>query len=87
MGSLLNDLLIMAGVEPSPGPVSCNKINLTVRTYNCNGLGENNKFQRVLTKSRSEVNNGGIVLLQETHIKNKVYVFISLFIGICKFLL
>jgi exonuclease III len=36
---------------------------------NCNGLGDTNKLRRLLTKARSEVNNGGVILLQETHIK------------------
>ena len=68
--------IILSGVETSPGPVSGvgaldKKTNLSVRTYNCNGLGELNKLRRVLTKARCEVNNGGIVLLQETQFKTK----------------
>ena len=68
--------IILSGVETSPGPGSGvgaldKKTNLSVRTYNWYGLGELNKFRRVLTKARCEVNNGGIVLFQETHIKDE----------------
>ena len=54
------------------GPVlgSVQKSNMSVRTYNCNGLGVIDKFRRILAKIRGETGSGGIVLLQETHIKN-----------------
>ena len=45
--------------------------NLSVRTYNCNGLGNIDKFRRVLVNVRREVDHGGVVLLQETHIKDE----------------
>ena len=61
----------MYGVEPNPGPGTCKKTNLAIRIYNCNGLVDTNKLRRVLAKSRNEVSNGGIVLLQETHIKDE----------------
>ena len=61
--------LIIGNIECNPGPTNQPvKSNLTLRTYNCNGLGDNLKLRRVLAKSRVEVNNCGIVLLQETHI-------------------
>jgi exonuclease III len=66
-------ILILGGIETNPGP-STNvmpKSNLTVRTYNCNGLGNINKFRRLLIKIRDEVKKGGIVLLQETHITDE----------------
>ena len=47
------------------------KTNFTVRSYNCNGLGNQNKLRRVLIKVREEVKNGGVVLLKETHIKDE----------------
>lgn len=63
-------LLLMQGVESNPGPGEAKdkKPNLTIRSYNCNGLGNLDKFRRVLIKVRDEVRKGGIVLLQETHI-------------------
>ena len=63
-------LLLMHGIEPNPGPEGdkSNKPNFTVRTYNCNGLGNIDKFRRVLIKAGKEVQKGGIILLQETHI-------------------
>jgi hypothetical protein len=42
--------------------------NFTLRTYNCNELGDINKFGSVFTKLRKKVQSGGIALLQETHI-------------------
>ena len=67
---------MLSGVETSPGPGSGvgaldKKTNLSVSTYNFNGLGEINKLRRVLMKARCEINNGGIVLFQDTHIKDK----------------
>ena len=44
------------GPDPDPGaPFIGNKPNLKVKTYNCNGLGNVNKFWRVLTKARDQV--------------------------------
>jgi exonuclease III len=73
---LIDDLLIRSGIEVNPGPQESKdrnkgKSDLKIRTYNCNGLGDINKFRRLLTKIRNEVRNGGIVLLQETHIKDE----------------
>ena len=45
-------------MESNPGP----KSNLSIKTYNCNGLENTDKSRRVLLK---------VVLLQETHIKNE----------------
>ena len=71
MSRLIKTLLTMQGIERNPGPQNKNKTNnLTIRTFNCNGLGDTDKMRRLLTKARSEVNNGGIVLLQESHIKD-----------------
>jgi hypothetical protein len=71
MRKLIDILLFMHGIEINPGPVSHNNTNnLTIRTFNCNGLGDTNKLRRLLTKARSEVNKGGVILLQETHIKD-----------------
>ena len=62
-------LLLMQNVEANPGPNNeVGKSNMAVRTYNFNGLGNTHKFRRLLTKLREEVKQGGIVLLQETHI-------------------
>ena len=58
------------GVESNPGPAA-NKPNLKVRIYNCNGLGDLNKMRWVFNKSQKDIDNGGIVLLQETHVKDE----------------
>ena len=62
------NMLLKQNVESNPGPESNIKPNVAIRTYNCNGLGNTNKFRRLLTKLRPEVQQGGIALLQETHI-------------------
>ena len=65
-------LLMQGGVESNPGPgPNNNKSDLEIRTYNCNGLGDINKLRRLFTKVRKEVEKGGIVLLQETHVKDE----------------
>ena len=57
-------ILLCAGIEPNPGPPRKTKIT----TYNCNGLGDQNKLRRLLLKVNNEVSKGAIVFLQETHI-------------------
>ena len=47
------------------------KLNIKLRTYNCNCLGKLDKLRRVFKKVHQEVNKGGIVLLQETHVKDE----------------
>ena len=56
----------MQNVESNPGPENDIKPNVIIRTYNCNGLGNTNKFRRLLIKLKPEVQHGGIALLQET---------------------
>ena len=60
----------MYRIEPNPGPNHDMKPNLTIRTYNCNGLGNFNKLRKVLNKANIEVSKGGTLLQQETHVKN-----------------
>ena len=59
-------ILICSGIEPNPGP----QRNVEIITYNCNGLGDQNKLRRLLSKSNKKVQNGAIIFLQETHIVN-----------------
>jgi hypothetical protein len=62
-------LLLRENIEANPGPNNGKiKPNLTLRTFNCNGLGDINKFRRVLTKLRKEVQSRGIAILKETRI-------------------
>ena len=61
-------MLLRQNVESNPGPENNIKSNVVIRTYNCNGLGNINKFRRLLIKLKPEVQHGGITLLQETHI-------------------
>ena len=70
---LISLLLPRQNIETNPGPQATfePKCNLSVRTYNCNGLGDTNKFRRILVNVKKEIGHGGIVLLQETHIKNE----------------
>ena len=48
--STIDGILLVQGVESNPGPNPNPKPNLSVRTYNCNGLGNTDKFRRVLIK-------------------------------------
>ena len=70
-GILNHTMLLRQGVESNPGPLihKIHKSNVSVRTYNCNGLGVTDKSRRILIKIRKEVASGGIIMLQETHIK------------------
>ena len=45
--------------------------SVNIRTYNCNGLGDLNKFRRLLIKVGMNLKKCGIILLQETHIKDE----------------
>jgi len=60
-------LLLQQNIERNPGPTKRDPTFL-ILTYNTNGLGDRNKFKRLLLKLEPIVNKGGIVLLQETHI-------------------
>jgi len=62
-------LLLCQGVESNPGPAPSTEI----MTYNCNGLGDQRKLRRLLTKLDKKVNKGAIIFLQETHIVNTAY--------------
>ena len=53
-------LLLRQNIESNPGPENDTKSNVVVRTYNCNGLGNINKFRRLLIKLKPEVQHGGI---------------------------
>jgi hypothetical protein len=62
-------LLLRGNVEANPGPNNKKvKPNITLRNFNCKGLGDINKFRRVLSKLRKEVQLWGKAMLQETHI-------------------
>jgi hypothetical protein len=71
--SLTIDLdLLRQTIEPNPGEMKTNP-DLTIVSYNCNGLGDRSKLKRLMTKLNLIVSNGGIVLLQETHIVDTKY--------------
>ena len=64
MNGIMNNMLLLSqGVERNPGPAmqKMQKSNVSIRTYNCNGLGVVDKFRRILVKIMSEVGSGGIV--------------------------
>jgi hypothetical protein len=61
--------LLMQGIERQPGT----KANLSILTYNCNGLGDQKKLKRLLMKAGKIVEGGGIILLLETHLVNTSY--------------
>jgi len=76
-------ILFRSGIELNPGPPRGTKIV----TYNCNGLGDQSKLRRLLTKVNKDVENGAIILLQETHIVNSDYlktIWKNKFISNCK---
>jgi hypothetical protein len=55
-GKIIALLLLRQTMEAYHGPNRENiKPNLTLRTYNCNGLDNQIKFSRLLTKLRKEV--------------------------------
>jgi exonuclease III len=62
-------LLLQQTVERNPGP----KSETSILTYNTNGLRDNDKLKRLLKKIDPMINNGGLALLQETHIVNTDY--------------
>ncbi len=56
-------------IETNPGPVTDNKVKLTLITQNCRGLGDINKTRLLLNKLHDYVNSGNaIAMLQETKI-------------------
>jgi len=67
----IDTMLLRQNLEPNPGPP--NKSNLSIVTFNCNGLGEPKKLQRLLKKLNPMVENDTIILLQETHVLDNEY--------------
>jgi len=65
-------LLLMGNVEINPGPPGNSdtktKVDLVITTFNCNGLGNRQKRIRILNKAKDITSNGGVVMLQETHL-------------------
>jgi hypothetical protein len=63
-------LLCRQNVETNPGPWNekSKKPNLSVITYNCNGLGNMQKLKRLLAKCTKLIKQNCIVMLQETHL-------------------
>ena len=52
----IHALLLQQNIESNPGPKNEDiKPNLTLRTFNCNGLGNNMKMRRIFTKLKKEV--------------------------------
>ncbi len=68
--------MLRQNVESNPGMKISND-TLTVITYNTNRLGDKTKLRRLLTKVEPIVSKVGIILLQETHLKETSY--LSLF--------
>jgi hypothetical protein len=64
--------LLRQNVESNPGMAKSNN-TLTVISYNANGLGDKTKLRRLLAKVEPIVSKGGIILLQETHLKETNY--------------
>ncbi len=68
--------LLRQNVEANPG-MAKSKATLKVITYNTNGLGDKKKLRRLLTKVEPIVAKGGIILLQETHLKDTSYLSLN----------
>jgi hypothetical protein len=64
--------LLRKNIESNPGMVG-KRSTFLITTYNCDGLGNNKKLKRLLVKADPIVRNGGVILLQETHLKNTSY--------------
>jgi hypothetical protein len=60
--------LIRGNIEINPGP------HIEVVTFNCNGLGNRQKRDRLLVKANTIAGKGGMVMLQETHIVKETVV-------------
>ncbi len=68
---IIKSLLVRQNVEINPGPqVNEPKTtpNLSIITFNCNGLGNCQKMRRILTKCSKLINQNTIIMLQETHL-------------------
>ena len=66
--------LLRQNIKSNPGmETTTKKLILSVITFNTNGLGDKKKLKRLLTKVGPLVNKGGIILLQETHLKDTSY--------------
>jgi exonuclease III len=65
-------MLLQQTVESNPGPEIASK--MSVLTYNTNGLRDKQKLKRLLLKIKPLVENGGIALLQETHVVDTEYI-------------
>ena len=66
-------LLIQQTVERNPGPQCKKLIPIKIVTFNTNGLGDKKKLRRLVRKVDPIVSKGGIVMLQETHLKEVDY--------------
>jgi exonuclease III len=72
--------LLRQNVESNPGMVegktterNKKRMKLSIITYNTNGLGDRKKLKRLLYKVKPIVEEGGIILLQETHLMDTSY--------------
>jgi exonuclease III len=61
--------LLKQNVESNPGEYKVLP-DLSLVTFNCNGLGDKNKLKKLLRKLDNLVEKGSIIFLQETHIVN-----------------
>ena len=66
-------MLLQQTVERNPGPEMISS-KMSILTYNTNGLRDKRKLKRLLLKLKPLVENGGIALLQETHIVDTEYI-------------
>jgi exonuclease III len=66
-------MLLRQNIESNPGMNDRKSTTITIVTFNCNGLREQNKLKRLLLKVSPIVKKGGIVLLQETHLTDTKY--------------
>ena len=73
MSLTIHMLLILGTIELNPGPRPV-MTNLSILSFNTNGLGNPKKLKRLLDKAAPLVENGCIVLLQETHLINSDYI-------------
>ena len=72
---IIKMLLACQNVETNPGPMDNKnykspKSNLSIITYNCNGLANDHKKKRVLSKCSNLIKQNCIIMLQETHLPN-----------------
>jgi len=65
--------VLLMTIHPNPGPEESRKSFVTTKTYNVNGLGDENKVRRIVNKliTDNKSKTPTVIALQETHLTNE----------------